>query len=141
MNSSSGKYTNNESGFEAVMQRVKGVAGTESWSALSEILGIKATALSNRRKNGSIPFAELLEFSRSQNVNFGWLIEGDGAARQRGISPEDASGLPGNEQALLNLFRDLDAADQQAVHGFAAEKRRLRQLEKRVEELAELLKA
>jgi phage repressor protein C with HTH and peptisase S24 domain len=65
-----------ENKFEEVISRAKIALKVSGDKDLAELLGMSATAFSNRRKKGSIPFEKLTEVLASRNVDFRWVFTG-----------------------------------------------------------------
>lgn len=112
--------------FESIMSRVKEATGASSWSALSRELGLTTTALSNRRKSGSVPFKEVLDLSQRKGLDFGWLITG-------GMSKTTADTALLIPQRLEQCLDELDNEDIQELCRLAERKVRLKRLEERLE--------
>jgi len=64
--------------FENTLERMKLILNVKTDAEVAEAIGMKPSALANRKKTGSIPFDIYLKTIKSLNVNLNWLIDGDG---------------------------------------------------------------
>lgn len=55
--------------FLAIIEFIKEVEGVKSDRAVAEILGLSTGDLGNRKKRGSIPFAQVIQWAISKNVS------------------------------------------------------------------------
>jgi hypothetical protein len=132
---SSKKLTSRETGFEAVMERAMLVAGTSKWSEIAVALDMSSGDLANRKKRNTLPYDRLIDFAHSRKVSVDWLLTGTGPMRHvDGGGGETA--LSPREQAVLSLFRALDEGAQREIQEVASEKKRLRDIEQKLEQLS-----
>ncbi|TCS38504.1 phage repressor protein C with HTH and peptisase S24 domain [Paucimonas lemoignei] len=66
----------NENKFEEVISRAKIALKVNGDKELAALLEMSATAFSNRKKKGSIPYEKLTELLASRNVDFRWVFTG-----------------------------------------------------------------
>jgi len=78
-------------------------------------------------------------------ISIDWLLTGEGEMLRRnaaiGSQQEDRGGygMPPPERAMLDLYRELDEDGQRAVEAVARDKKRLRDIEMQLQELAAVL--
>lgn len=110
----------------------------------SEISGVPYRSWQNYLSGLREPNADAMtQICTRLGIRADWLLTGEGPMRRDEASPaapareEPASyGINPREQAMLELFRSLDEDGQREIQGAAAEKKRLSDLEQRLEELA-----
>jgi hypothetical protein len=64
--------------FSKTLERMKFILGVENDAEVAEIIGMKPSAFSNRKKSGSIPFSHYLKALEPFKVNLNWLVDGSG---------------------------------------------------------------
>lgn len=128
--------------LDAVLARMMGVVEATSDSALARAIPVNRQTLASWRKRDSVPYLECIKFSEEHGLSLDWLLTGDGPMRRdEQPAPAAAAEAPAaptispREQAMLELFRALDEEGQREIQGAAAEKKRLSELEQRVQEL------
>lgn len=119
-----------------IIVRLKQITATSTDSGLSERLGVSPQTLSSWKGRERLPYSICVDLADQYGICLDWLLTGLGpmqraAVLDQGLSP---SSQPG-EQQLLGIFRALTAADQLFVQQIALERKRLRDLELRVESL------
>lgn len=109
----------------------------------AEQSGIPYSSLQNWAGGHREPRPDALISLGSQlGISIDWLLTGEGEMLRRNAAvhgPQEESGeyaMPSAERALLAVFRALDQEDQQAVEAVAREKKRLRDIEMQLKELA-----
>lgn len=127
----------------AVLERLSAVLDAKSGSQLADALEVSPQAISSWKSRESVPYAKCVEVAEARGLSLDWLLTGEGSMRRDEISPAApareepaAYGISQREQAMLELFRSLDEDGQREIQGAAAEKKRLSDLEQRIEELA-----
>lgn len=60
--------------FERVMNRFAAALGLTSDKAIADCLGLNPTAYSNRKKSGSIPYKELIDYLCSHKMDIGEML-------------------------------------------------------------------
>jgi transcriptional regulator with XRE-family HTH domain len=127
--------------LDAVLQRLMTVFSVESDSELARKLGINRQTLGSWRSRQSIPYALCVNLSEVQGVSLDWLLKGEGEmfgnSTQQPRDPK--SGCSPNEEAVIALYRSLSERDQREIQSAAEEKKRIREIEQRVEELTAAL--
>lgn len=68
-------------------------------------------------------------------VSIDWLLTGEGPMRRGGAAAGLATENP-REEGMLNLFRELPEAEQREIQQVASEKKRLREVEQKLEEVS-----
>ncbi|NBA94749.1 helix-turn-helix domain-containing protein [Pseudomonas sp. R5(2019)] len=125
-------------GSTAVLSRLKRVTETNTDSQLASALSVSPQTLSSWKGRDSIPYAICIDLAEKNAISLDWLLTGEGPMLRRdrtGLNAQDQTHTP-RELELLDLLRGLNAADQQFIHNAAQEKKRLRDLEQRVELLS-----
>lgn len=135
-------------GVLAVLARLKSFLGVTSDAELAVVLETSPQTVSSWKRRDSIPYALCVELSGSYGVSLDWLLKGDDMQRlasplseansQLNVTPSEER-LTEREQALLRLLRGLDEADQRDIHSAAQDKKRLREIEQRLQELTNAL--
>lgn len=123
-----------------------GVVEATSDSALARAIPVNRQTLASWRKRDRVPYLECIKFSEEHGLSLDWLLTGEGPMR-REEQPQPAAPavevpegysafeMSPREAAMLELFRSLDEDGQREIQGAAAEKKRLSDLEQRVQEL------
>lgn len=137
-------------GVLAVLARLKSFLGVTSDAELAGVLETSPQTVSSWKRRESIPYALCVELSSSYGVSLDWLLKGkdtehptsplnDTSSQKNANHSEEA--LTQREQEILGLLRGLDEADQRDIHSAAQEKKRLREIEQRLQELTNALAA
>ncbi|MBC7201546.1 MAG: helix-turn-helix domain-containing protein [Pseudomonas balearica] len=124
--------------LEAVLARMMGFLKVSTDSALARALPVNRQTLAGWRKRNSVPYVECIKFSNKHGIALDWLLTGAGPMlRDQSAQTPFAAGEPANprEQAILELYRALDEDAQREIHSAAEEKKRLKVLEQRIQEL------
>ncbi|ASV36148.1 hypothetical protein CI807_08140 [Pseudomonas sp. NS1(2017)] len=122
--------------LDAVLERLMTVFSVDSDSELARKLDVNRQTLGSWRSRQSIPYALCISVSEAEGVSLDWLLTGEGT-QARGISapvPETVVTNP-QEEAILTLFRSLEEADRREIQSAAEEKKRMRDIEQRLEDL------
>lgn len=133
-------------GAAAVLDRLQQVYGVKNDNQLGEALQVNRSTLGNWRSRNTVPYTICVDVCEKCSVSLDWLLTGEGPMRREEAPqpavpavdvPEGYSGfeMSPREAALLELFRSLDEDGQREIQGAAAEKKRLSELEQRVQEL------
>jgi transcriptional regulator with XRE-family HTH domain len=127
---------------KAVLDRLASVLGTTSGNQLAEALGVSPQAVSSWKSRESVPYAQCVEVAEQRGISLDWLLTGIGSKSRDMATPnlameESAASYGTNpkERAILELFRELDEGGQREIQSAAEEKKRLKTLEQRVQEL------
>lgn len=62
--------------FEKILDRIKSLKSLKTQGDVAAVLGFERTALAQRKRTGSIPYAELIDFSLKERVSIDWLLTG-----------------------------------------------------------------
>jgi hypothetical protein len=123
---------------EAVLSRMMDFLGVSTDSALARALPVNRQTLAGWRKRESVPYVECIKLSQERGLSLDWLLTGEGPMlRGQSAQATVASSEPANprEQAILELYRALDEDAQREIQSAAEEKKRLKALEQRLQEL------
>lgn len=116
------------------LDRLRAAYGAPTDTALAIELGVKRSTLGGWRSRG-MPYSDCVRLAAEKGWSLDWLLAGRGPMRldeDRPFGPE----LSPREEAVLTLFRALTEGEQREIHAAAEEKKRLRELELRMEEVA-----
>ncbi len=119
----------------AVLDRLLPALGLKNDSELARVLGTGASTVSSWRKRDSVPFAICAEFATKHDWSLDWLMFGEGDM-SGGVGPGGLAAETPREEGLLTLFRELPEAEQQEIQQAAEEKKRLREVERKLEEVS-----
>lgn len=115
-----------------VIARLKLITATTTDSALAESLGISPQTLSSWKGRERIPYAICIDLAEAHGISLDWLLGGVGPMQRTYVeapSPSDA------EAQILAVFRALNSEDQSFIQHAAEERKRIRDLERRLDEL------
>lgn len=124
---------------EAVLSRLAIVMETKTDRALAAALGVSPTTFSSWKSRNSPPYEKCVDIAQEHGVSLDWLLTGRGEMLLSGEVIEPCSPISPREQALLEMFKTLSDEDQREIFRGAEEKKRLMELERRVEELSSAL--
>ncbi|WP_313473931.1 helix-turn-helix domain-containing protein [Stutzerimonas kunmingensis] len=128
----------NKDSLDAVLERMMGFFRVSTDSALARALPVNRQTLAGWRKRNSVPYGECIKFCEAHGVCLDWLLTGEGPMlRGESAQAPSAGSEPTNprEQAILELYRALDEGAQREIQNAAEEKKRLKTLEQRLQEL------
>lgn len=127
---------------QAVLARLKQITGTKSDASLSSALQISPQTLSSWKGRDSTPYSLCVEIAQSRGVSLDWLLLGEGpilrhsaAVNASELSQETAT----REDTILSMWRLLSEEDRYAIQNALEEKRRLREMELKLSEMASIL--
>ncbi|MDH2080338.1 helix-turn-helix domain-containing protein [Pseudomonas atacamensis] len=123
-----------------VLDRLQIVFGVSSDSALCEATGTPRATLGNWRSRDSVPYPLCVSVAQSKGISLDWLLTGEGPTRRSsGVEAGPASSNSPEEEAILNLYRSLAESDKREIQNAAEEKKRIRDIEQRLEDLTTAL--
>ena len=125
-----------------IIERLRLMYGVDTDSALCKATGINRQTLSGWKSRNSLDYSLCVQLAVEKGFSLDWLLTGEGPMR-RG---EDGTAAPASaesprEQALLALWRELDEDAQREIQLAAEEKKRLKTLEQRLQELEAVVAA
>jgi hypothetical protein len=126
---------------QAVLARLKLITGTSTDTALSSALQISPQTLSSWKGRDSTPYAICINIAQTRGISLDWLLLGEGpmlrgvATNTTDITQEGTT----RENTILALWRLLNEDDRSAIQHALEEKRRLRDLELKLAEMASTL--
>lgn len=107
----------------------------------SELTGIPYRSLQNYLQGDREPKAEALaRIKAGLGISVDWLLTGDGSPLGVSEGPPErgyGAGLSSGEEAVLAVYRALDSEAQREIQAVAAEKKRLREIERQLKDLKE----
>ena len=93
--------SNTNFSFSVIIGRFKEASGAFSDGEVAALLGFKHSAFSQRKKQESIPFEEIIRYARDKGISTDWLFFGQGTA-QSDETPEEKEYLGKCITALRN---------------------------------------
>ncbi len=61
-----------------IIDRIKEFKNLQSDTAVAKALGISQSTFAERKKRGTIPYSELINFADKEHLNLDWLLTGMG---------------------------------------------------------------
>jgi len=122
----------------SVLNRLHQVFGVRNDSQLCSALNVNRSTVGSWISRESVPYAICVEIASDKKVSLDWLLTGEGPMlRDQSAHAPSTGGEPVNprEQAILELYRALDEDAQREIQSAAEEKKRLKSLEQRLQEL------
>ncbi|SDV13275.1 helix-turn-helix domain-containing protein [Pseudomonas vancouverensis] len=123
---------------QAVLARLKQITGTKTDAALSSALQISPQTLSSWKGRDSTPYAFCVEIAQARGLSLDWLLLGEGPVLRQGRVDAPANT---EESSILAKWRQLDEEDRYAIQSALEEKHRLREMERKLSEMAATLTA
>ncbi|MBV7480624.1 MULTISPECIES: helix-turn-helix domain-containing protein [unclassified Pseudomonas] len=126
---------------QAVLARLKQITGTKSDASLSSALQISPQTLSSWKGRDSTPYSLCVDIAQARGVSLDWLLLGEGPVLRpvAAQSVEDSQESATRENTILAMWRLLDEDDRCAIQNVLEEKRRLRDMERQLSEMASIL--
>ena len=126
----------------SVLDRLHQVFGVKNDNQLGDALQVNRSTLGNWRSRDSVPYTVCVDVALERGISLDWLLTGEGPMH-RGEAGQAVQGAAENprEQALLALWRELDEGTQREIQRAAEEKKRLKALEQRLQELEAVVAA
>jgi len=126
---------------QAVLARLKQVTGTKTDASLSSALQISPQTLSSWKGRDSTPYSLCVDLAQTRGISLDWLLLGEGPILRQ-VQPDSCAidqESTTRENTILALWRMLDEDDRCAIQNALEEKRRLRDLELKLSEMATIL--
>lgn len=127
---------------KSVLARLKIVRAVKSDSDLAALLNISPQTLSSWKINDRVPYAICIETAEETGVSLEWLLTGTGPMRhgcEDGVMVPTQVATSPQEEAILALYRSLNESDRREIQSAAEEKKRIRDIEQRLEDLTAAL--
>ena len=126
----------------SVLDRLHQVFGVKNDNQLGDALQVNRSTLGNWRSRDSVPYTVCVDVALERGVSLDWLLTGEGPMRRAEVGrAATANAESPREQALLALWRELDEDAQREIQLAAEEKKRLKTLEQRLQELEAVVAA
>ncbi|MDD2725396.1 MAG: helix-turn-helix domain-containing protein [Methylovulum sp.] len=119
--------------FNDVTDRVKKALKIKADYELAERLNMKTTTFNSRKKANSLPYEELLLLSSTENLDFNWVLTGEG-----GMYREEQRRNPISErraEAIIEMYEALSDAQQKEILADIENKKRMNELIETVNQL------
>lgn len=120
----------------SVLDRLHRVFDVKNDNQLGDALQVNRSTLGNWRSRDSVPYTLCVDVAAERGVSLDWLLTGDGPMRREDGARGQGKPESASEQALLELWRELDEHAQQEIQRAAQEKKRLSDIETQLKELA-----
>ncbi|WP_130906082.1 MULTISPECIES: helix-turn-helix domain-containing protein [unclassified Pseudomonas] len=126
---------------QAVLARLKQITNTKSDASLSSALQISPQTLSSWKGRDSTPYSLCVEIAQTRGISLDWLLLGEGPIMRTAVTESVAHHQDSTvrEDAILALWRSLNEEDRCAIQNALEEKRRLREMELQLAEIASIL--
>nr|WP_180203090.1 helix-turn-helix domain-containing protein [Pseudomonas sp. SbOxS1]NYU02704.1 bacteriophage CI repressor [Pseudomonas sp. SbOxS1] len=127
---------------QAVLARLKQITGTKSDASLSSALQVSPQTLSSWKGRDSTPYSICVEIAQSRGISLDWLLLGEGPILRHSATAnaiEHNQETATRENAILEMWRLLSEEDRCAIQNALEEKRRLREMEVKLSEMASIL--
>ncbi|WP_095082779.1 helix-turn-helix domain-containing protein [Pseudomonas sp. Irchel s3h17] len=123
---------------QAVLARLKQITGTTTDTSLSSALQVSPQTLSSWKGRDSIPYALCVDIAQARDVSLDWLLLGLGPIQRQAHAnhTEHTQASTTREHTILALWRLLNEDDRCAIQSALEEKKRLRELELKLAEIA-----
>lgn len=110
-------------------------------SELAVSLGINRSTVGSWVSRDAIPYAICVSLATEKGASLDWLLTGVGQMLRNGeaVAAAESGALSPREEVILGLLRSLDEADQRDIQSAAEEKKRLREIEQKLQELTNAL--
>ena len=125
--------------FQDIVDRAKKAFKINEDKELSDIIGMSNQAFYNRKKTRSVPYDELLLAANRRNIDFNWLLTGEGDMYKHVDNPPV---IPNRRlQMMLKIMEALPEKQQDKILSAAEDAERLNDLEQKLSKLTERLSA
>jgi hypothetical protein len=127
---------------QTVLARLKQITGTKSDASLSSALKVSPQTLSSWKGRDSTPYSLCVEIAQTRGISLDWLLLGEGPILRlstAGNALEQTQETITRENTILAMWRLLNEEDRNAIQHALEEKRRLREMELKLSEMASIL--
>lgn len=126
---------------QAVLARMKQITGTKTDAALSSALKISPQTLSSWKGRDSTPYSICIDLAQATGVSLDWLLLGEGPMLRHSPADtdDDTAGRTLQESTVLAHWRLLKEEERVVVQSVLEDKRRLRDLELKLEQMSAAL--
>ena len=127
---------------QTVLARLKQITGTKSDASLSSALKVSPQTLSSWKGRDSTPYSLCVEIAQTRGISLDWLLLGEGPILRlstAGNALEQTQETITRENTILAMWRLLNEEDRNAIQHALEEKRRLREMELNLSEMASIL--
>lgn len=127
---------------QTVLARLKQITGTKSDASLSSALKVSPQTLSSWKGRDSTPYSLCVEIAQARGISLDWLLLGEGPILRlstAGNALEQTQETITRENTILAMWRLLNEEDRNAIQHALEEKRRLREMELKLSEMASIL--
>ncbi len=124
-----------------MLARLKLITDSKTDAALSSVLGISPQTLSSWKCRDSIPYAHCVDIAERHGISLDWLLIGSGPQRREHTRMRSVKSTHTSpwEKELLSQLRALNEVDRHAIGIAVQEKKRILDLERRLEALTNCL--
>jgi len=122
-----------------VLNRLIPSLGLKTDSDLAKLLDTAPSTISSWRKRNSVPFAICAKFAEEHGWSLDWLMFGEGTAQGPPTTNSQVVAENPREEAVLTMFRALSENEQRDIQKAAEDKKRMQDMEQRLEEITALL--
>jgi len=123
----------------SVLERLWALLDVDSDSKLARAIGVNRQTLGSWRSRDSVPYELCVSLALERGASLDWLIAGNGEMFKSNQTGQVMAETP-REEAVLTMFRALSEDEQRDIQKAAQDKKRLREVEQRLEEMTELLR-
>jgi len=122
----------------SVLERLWALLGVDSDSSLARAMGVNRQTLGSWRTRNSVPYELCVKFALERGASLDWLLTGNGQMLKGDQVGRVVAETP-REEAVLTMFRALSEDEQRDIQKATHDKKRLREVEQRLEEVTALL--
>lgn len=105
--------------FDEQLKRLKIASGTDTDSALMNVLGVKSSGVYNARGRGNIPHKWFVAISTKYGVDLDWLLTGKGQMRRSQLEQSAAQVPPETTGMLAGMHGKLATLEQEIAQNRA----------------------
>ena len=95
-----------EFNFETVIGRLKKALQIKEDKQMAELLGMSPAAFNGRKKSDSIPFDAVISLSAKENLDYNWLLTGEGTMLKGGGANDE--NMSPKRKKMMELLERLD---------------------------------